>query len=517
MFSNKSAVKGSARPEEDAASVWSGLSTALEKHCSHAWNEQSFRDMLNASMRFSSLDHDVRNNVTPALEIPEFEQLVSEIEQCLHNQNYTSAADGLIKGTVHYSHTGYLNQQLNFPLASAAVGAFWGAILNQGQAVFNMSPITSVIEKRMLDWAKKRLGFSEEAFGLSTGGGSLANLTALLAARNRLDQWRAWTHGGESELTLIVSKHAHYSMARAASIIGIGESNVCPLATDNQGRISLKALTEIIAEGRPCIVCLTAGTTSTGAFDDIAGFFKANPNLDRSKVWVHVDAAHGGSFYASKHLAKQFAALSQADSVCWDLHKVFFQSVPLSFLFFKDREAAGYASRHTTPYLSQELEGDYPDMHNWTLECSRSSNAIKLWMSLNTVGEATIVNDIQHLLRLTEAMHEGLTNNTRLQIYARPMSNILCFRVKANNEEVAQQLTHELFDRINDTGYWSVGHVYLDEIFHIKICCMNPRLTIDQVSDFVLEVDRRLRTLAAERLVNYEMGDRSPFLCEVVW
>ena len=255
----------------------------------------------------------------------------------------------------------------------------------------------------------------------------------------------------------------------------------------------------------------------TGSFDDVTGFFSLYPNLDRERTWVHIDATHGGSFYANSALANHFKAFAQADSVCWDLHKVFFQSVPLSFLFFRDRDTSGYASRHSTPYLTQELQGEYPDMHNWTLECSRTANALKLWMSLNTVGEKKIVNSIDRLWNMTLVLYESLKAIPRLNLYTKPSTNILCFRVEANNEDAGQHLTHELFKRLNNSGYWSIGHVYLNDTFYIKICCMNPRLTCEHVADFVSDVERTLSTIVAVCIVSSDLDASSQELCEAVW
>lgn len=482
-----------------------------------SWNSAQFAALLEASEQFARLNEDCRDHVLPNLEVADLERLADQIETDLQAENFPCAVDGLIDGAVHYSHSGYVNQQLNFPLPGASIGALWGALLNQGQAVFSMSPITSVIEKRMLDWARQRLRLSTTSFGLSTGGGSLANLTALLAARNKLDQWQTWNHGGTGETLLLVSDHAHYSMARAAAILGLGANNVEAIDTDSCGRINQGKLSELLATGRPCIICLTAGTTSTGAFDDIRGFFDRYLDLDRNRVWIHIDAAHGGSFYAVPELAKHFDAFAFADSVCWDLHKVYFQSVPLSFLFFRDRETADYVSKHKTPYLTQEMDGAYPDMHNWTLECSRTANALKLWLSLNTTGEGPIIDDILHLVRMTEEIYNGLSERRDIDIFARPVSNILCFRVKAANDEISQQLSMFLFKRINETGYWSIGYVYLEGRFFIKVCCMNPRLTSAHATEFVSEVERRVRTLAAVQMVNYGTGNESLGNSEAVW
>lgn len=501
---------------ESVISISGGQQPASLTH--REWDVPQFEAMLNASVRLSRLDEDARDKVIPMLSASELETLADSIENDLQAENFSGVVDGLIEGAVHYSNSGYLCQQLNFPVPGAAIGALWASLLNQGQAVFSMSPITSVIEKRMLNWARQRLRLSHVAFGLSTGGGSLANLTALLAARNKLDQWKTWKQGVGGDMRLIVSRHAHYSMAKAAAILGIGEQNVEAVETDTNGRIDLDKVSDILASEHPCIVCLTAGTTFTGAFDDIQDFFARNADIDRRRVWVHVDAAHGGSLYAVDKVSAQFDALAFADSVCWDLHKVFFQSVPLSFLFFRDRATADHVSQHSTSYLTQEVEGAYPDMHNWTLECSRTANAIKLWVSLNTTGEKAIVENINHLIRITDEIYIALSQISALQIYAPPTCNILCFRANSKNDAESYLLTKELFKRINNAGFWSVGHVHLDGYFYIKICCMNPRFSMEHVKEFVSEVERQVRTLAAVSMANYgSAGNDALKTSEAVW
>lgn len=442
------------------------------------WDVEQFHKMLDASRAFAKLNVDFREQVQPELNVLELESLTDAIEVLIQQSNYDAVIDGLIQGSVLYSHTGYLNQQLNFPVAASTIGALWSSILNQGHAVFSMSPISSVIERRMLDWAKGRLRLPRSAFGLSTGGGSLANLTALIAARNKLDDWHIWKRGGasHSQITVLVSQLAHYSIARSAAMIGIGEENVVAVEVDETGSIDIAKLCSRLEDGGRYIICLTLGTTSSGAFDDLAGFFLRHGVLERDRLWVHVDAAHGGSFYHCAKLSAQFEAIAQSDSVCWDLHKVFFQSLPLSFLFFKSKETANYVSKHCTPYLSQEIEGDYPDMHNWTLECSRSGNAMKLWLSLHNYGEHFFQKNIAHLVDMTDRLYSVLFSDPRIHIYAKPTTNIVCFNFKASDGDSGDVLTKKIFAELNADPAWSVGFVYIVSELFIKICFMNPRI-----------------------------------------
>ncbi len=443
----------------------------------NGWRSGLFERLLDASRILSGLNKDLRETVLPGQTLDDLEMLADQLEKDLRGGEFERVVGGLIRGSVHYSHSGYLNQQLNFPVPGAAVGALWAATLNQGQAVFEMAPLTSVIERRMLDWARDRLGLSKHTFGLSTGGGSLANLSALLAARNKLDDWSAWDTGARRPIRVLVSEHAHYSISRAASIVGIGAQNVVSIETDQKGRINQNALTSALVPGEPTIICLTFGTTTAGAFDDLGEFLAQHDKSSRSAWWIHVDAAHGGSFYGLDELQGRFNALSQVDSVCWDFHKVFFQSVPLSFLFFRSSHEASFLTGHNSPYLSQRMVGRYPDMHNWTLECSRTANALKLWVSLHTEGEKKLADDVEYLAAQARKLYLLLLDTPNLDVYCPPETNIVCARPSAGSESASNAATKELVDLLNGRGTWSVGQVRMRDRLYLKICLMNPRIS----------------------------------------
>ncbi|MCW5257148.1 aspartate aminotransferase family protein [Verminephrobacter aporrectodeae subsp. tuberculatae] len=476
------------------------IDASEERREFNGWRSGLFKRLLDASAMFARLDSDLRSNVLPDRSPLQLEDLASQLESDLRNGDLDKAVQGLIDGSVHYSHSGYLNQQLNFPVPGAAVGALWAAILNQGQAVFEMAPLTSVIERRMLDWARDKLRLSRHSFGLSTGGGSLANLSALLAGRNKLDDWSTWDTGTGHPIRVLVSEHTHYSISRAASIVGIGARNVVSIETDERGRINQDALASALVPGTPTIVCLTFGTTTTGAFDDLGEFLARHDKSSRSAWWIHVDAAHGGSFYRLPELQRQFDALSQVDSVCWDFHKIFFQSVPLSFLFFKDSPAASFLTGHNSPYLSQQMVGRYPDMHNWTLECSRTANAMKLWVSLHTEGEERLAGDVKHLARRTRDLHDLLLSISALDVYCLPETNIICVRLRANSEPASNEATKRLVEFLNGRGIWSVGQVRMRDRLYLKLCLMNPRITSDGIQRLATEIRRFAAESAAREL-----------------
>ena len=441
--------------------------------------DAAFKSLLKASNNFLDLNANVRADPVPDLSIADLERLADQLAVSMVGGRWDECVEIMMSGSVHYSNTGFLKQQLNAPLSGSAIGALWAAILNQGQAVFEMSPLTSVLEARMLEWTKQRLRLSRTAFGLSTGGGTLANLSALLAARNRLDNWGRWTKGtAELRIRVLCSDAAHYSVTRAVSILGIGNNAVVTVATSTDGRIDIDALLDQLENDVPTIVVLNAGTTFSGAFDDIVDFFARYRRSER--VWVHIDACHGGSFYDTPALTRHFACFAYAESVCWDLHKAYFQSTPLSFLFFQRRELANYTSNHSITYLSQDDQCRYPDMNRWTLECSRTANALKLWVSLHVTGETAIVEMVAKLHDSAVMFEAGLSEH--FETTGTPDTNIVAFRPR---DPCTDARVHQLVHTLQNQYGLILGTIEWQGRLYARACFMNPRVTDADVAAMI--------------------------------
>ncbi|RFA30307.1 hypothetical protein CAI21_06765 [Alkalilimnicola ehrlichii] len=269
---------------------------------------------------------DDTGSVAPSLDGKALKQRLHEAKRLLRNGRYEDAIALLGEGAVNLYHPGYMSQQLCAPAAASVVGDALASLLNQGHAVFSMSPTHSLVEDEVLAWAKQRLGLAEDFVGIPTGGGSLSNLSALLAARNFLSNWRGWRDGAWPKLTVFSTAFSHYSVARAAGMLGIGVENCLEIEGDRYGRMSVEGLAKSLTrlrDSEPAVVVLTLGNTATGAIDPIADAVAVARRI-RPDVWIHVDAAHGGGLFHLSSLHETFAALKECDSVSWNPHKLFF-------------------------------------------------------------------------------------------------------------------------------------------------------------------------------------------------
>ena len=152
----------------------------------------------------------------------------------------------VLTGSHHIHHPRYVGHQVSAPLGSAALAELASAILNNGTAEYEMGPVSNAMEKRLLEWLGSTLGFGRDVEGLFTSGGSAGNLTALAAARQAIDGVNAWEAGlaGTPPLAILVSEQAHYSVDRAARILGLGAGGVVPVPVDDRYRLDPESIGE---------------------------------------------------------------------------------------------------------------------------------------------------------------------------------------------------------------------------------------------------------------------------------
>ena len=332
----------------------------------------------------------------------------------------------------------YMGHQVCPPLPVAALADAVVSVLNQSQAVWEMSPAGTLLEARLIRWFASLAGYDEGAAGGSfVSGGSAATLTALLAARAHAFP-DAWRRGSPHDVAIVTGEQAHYSVSRAAGIMGIGADAVVTVPVNDAGSTDIRALSATLDSLRsqrrrvPAVVA-TAGSTATGAFDDLHACADLAAQHD---AWLHVDAAHGASGLLSDLVRPRLAGIERADSLAWDPHKMMFQPLSTALVLVRDRRALEQAMRQEASYLFQPATGDGSDAADarpadqgaWTLQCSRRSDALRLWLALEYYGVNTIAELFDHCVRLTRRLHELLADADDFEPLHAPQCNMLCFR-----------------------------------------------------------------------------------------
>ena len=260
----------------------------------------------------------------------------------------------------------------------------------------------SDIETQTIRWLAQFLGYPSQ-FGFFTSGGTISNLTALAAARERALPGSRTTGLAGHTLSLYCSAEAHYSVKRAAEVLGLGANNVRAIAIDQHRRMIPSELARAIDADRksgviPMAVVATAGTTLTGAVDPIGQIVDA-----ASGVWVHVDGAYGLPAAGAPTTRQLFAGLDRADSISIDAHKWMFVPKACSAILVRDPSALAAAFSHNEAYIPHDFgEVNAVDA---TIEYSRPLRALKLWLAFKVHGAKAIRAALEQNLEQAQLLY----------------------------------------------------------------------------------------------------------------
>jgi L-2,4-diaminobutyrate decarboxylase len=385
-----------------------------------------------------------------------------------------------------------MGHQVCPPFPSAVLADLAISTLNQSTAVWEMSPIGTEIEKEVVRWLARRAGYSDESEGTAVSGGSAANLTALLAARAR---WQQESGGSARRPVIVCSADAHYSVVRAAAIMGIAAGDVLKVLTDAQHRMDLGALgavldeIEMSGERSPLAIVATAGSTATGAFDHLTAIADIR---DRYRTWLHVDAAHGASVLLSASLRGLVDGLDRADSFAWDPHKMLWMPLSLGIVLVRDGNWLRRAFAADAPYLFQ-AERAGQDIGAMTIQCSKRADAVKLWLSLKMSGTAPFEAALDHVAAVTRHLHSLVASSSDFEAMHEPEFNIFCFRWIGDGtlpDEELDAANAAMRERLVRSGEAWITSTVLKGRRVLRVTLINPRTGFAEV-ERLLDILRR--------------------------
>ena len=321
--------------------------------------------------------------------------------------------------------------------------------LNANTGGWVLSPAAIEIELQLVRYFTTMFGLPPGAGGNLVSGGSLANLSALKLARDRagasvrLDGVR-----GVPPFAFYASAEAHFTVDRAADVLGLGESAVRKVAVDERLVLRPDHLERLIeadlaAGVVPAAIVATAGTTGTGAIDPIE---RLADIAARVGAWLHVDAAYGGAVVLSETLRPLLRGIERADSVTFDAHKWLYAPLLSSFLLVRDASALNRSFSAHAAYVEQDREvaDRGVDMGFEGLQLSRSFTALHAWIGLLAHGRAALARRIEHDVDLTNWLAERVRATPELELVCPPSLSICCFRYRP-----AGIVDDEYLDRLN--------------------------------------------------------------------
>ena len=380
-------------------------------------------------------------------------------------------ADVALAHMQHGDHPRYF-ARVPGPSSYAGVLADWlGTGFNAIAASWGGGSGPATVELVTLDWLRELLGMPEGTEGVMTSGGSLANLTALAAAR---------ADAGPGVCYL--SDQTHASILRALRTLGFSPEHVRILPSDERLRLPLDVLTaavetDVAAGRRPGFVVATAGTTNSGAVDPLPEI----ADLCRARgLWFHVDGAYGASAALCDAGRRALTGIERADSLVLDPHKWLFQPYDLGCVFVSRPTVLERAFRMTPDYLADvAAAADEVDLRDRGLELTRRARGLKLWLTFRTYGLARLRAAIQQGIAAAEYAERLVAADERWEVVTPAQLGIVTFGLRDSDYPDEHRARA---DALADEGFATLTSTRLHGRAVLRLCTINPRTSSQDIA-----------------------------------
>lgn len=382
--------------------------------------------------------------------------------------------DDAIPQSLNTPHPGYLAYIPGGGLFHAAVADLIADGVNRYVGTWFAAPALARLEANVVEWFCRMVDYPEEAFGVLTTGGSMANQIAITTAR-RETLGEAFLDG-----TVYVSDQVHHSVTKSAVLAGLPADNVRAVETDTAYRIDPDALAERIQADRdagldPFLVVANAGSTNTGAVDPMDRLADVSRAED---VWLHADAAYGGFFYLTDRGRDQLAGMAQADSITLDPHKGLFLPYGTGSLLVRDGQALARAHAVSADYIPDKDPGSgLVDFSQLTPELSRDFRGLRVWLPLKMHGLEPFRENLDEKLDLAAWAAERIAELEHVRVVAEPQLSTFAFRAEPDGigAEALDALNRAWLDAVNQRGRVHLSGTVLEDRFTLRVSVVSFR------------------------------------------
>ena len=413
-----------------------------------------------------------------------------------------------VEAYLHYAvktaHPGYINRMWAGANLPSIIGEMVSALTNTSACTYETAPVSTLMEKYLIQSMLNLVGFTH-GVGQMTTGSSNANMIAMLAARNHHSH-RAKQQGlfAQQELFAFVNEEAHYSLDRAANILGLGSDHLIKIPADSRGRMDARVLAEELeriskAGGKPFFVTATAGTTVRGGYDPLEPLLELRK---RYGFWLHVDGAWGGPVVFSPKLrARYLPDLEQADSFTLDFHKMPGTSLMCNVLLMQGdstmlRQAL---SAGDESYIFREGEdGSVRDLGTLSLQCGRRVDSLKWFLDWKFYGPEGLARRVEGYLELCEYAEAQIERHDMLEMVVPRESFNVCFRFRAPAGMDAARLNTAIRERMQRQGRYLVGTGFVQGELALRLLITNTKVGRTEIDDFLATVARTGQAILAE-------------------
>jgi glutamate/tyrosine decarboxylase-like PLP-dependent enzyme len=391
---------------------------------------------------------------------------------------------------------GYVQSSGSF---AGAAADFLASALNQNVTSWRSAPSATTIEHQTIDWLKEMVGFDPKGSGILLSGGSFANFAGIAAALRDstdadLNQQGVGALPGKPRV--YVSSMTHMSIAKSASLLGIGKEAIVTVPVDSAYRMNVRALEQQIlddtAAGHHAVCAVgTAGDVNTGAIDPLDAIADVCAAAD---IWMHVDGSYGALAARSARVNGAMRGLERADSMSLDPHKWLYAPLDAGCLLVKDANALRRAFSEGADYIDVVADRDMSDFAYWdhSPELSRRFRALKIWFMLKLHGARAIQDAIDSNIAVARHLAAAVEASDDFELLAPAPLSIVCFRYRNGDDAFNKQLMLE----VQRDGDAYLSNAMINGRFALRACIVNFRTTAAD-ADRLLDAIRRVASRMA--------------------
>lgn len=340
--------------------------------------------------------------------------------------------------------------------------------------VWATSPAATELEDKMMEWLRDMVGLSDKWTGSIQSGASDATLNAILTAREKASGFKINNVGlHDNSFRVYASEQIHSSIDKAVAISGIGKNNLVKVPVDKAFAMKASDLEKAILKDldeakKPLIIIAALGTTGSTAIDPLKDIVEI---AQKYKLWVHIDAALGGTALLLKEMRWMANGLEEADSFVFNPHKWMFTNFDASAYFVKDKQALLNTFAVNPEYLRTKEDGQVNNYRDWGVPLGRRFRALKLWFVIRSYGVAGLKEKIASHLEMAQWFKKQVENDKNFELLAPVPLNTVCFRyVKQGlSADELNFVNEKLMHSLNDSGKVFLTHVKLNEKYTLRL------------------------------------------------
>jgi len=391
----------------------------------------------------------------------------------------------IVPALTHWNHPSFFAYFATSTSAPGIFGELLSAAFDAKSMLWRTSPASTELEEVTLDWLRQMLSLDQGMTGFIYDTASVSSMHAIAAAREGVElRIREEGMSGRADLPLLrvyASEHAHSSIDKGIITLGLGQRSLRKIPVDAQFRMDAKALAEAIAEDKrngiiPFCIVATVGTTSTSSIDPIPAIVEIG---EQHAMWLHVDAAYGGSAAIVPEMRHVLAGCHRADSLVLNPHKWLFTPFDLSVLYCRHLDLLRRAFSLVPEYLRTPEQEKVRSGSDYGVQLGRRFRSLKLWMIIRYFGHEGLAARIREHCRLAKLFASWVEASPDWEVMAPAPFALVCFRARPAGMDATRldQLNEGIMHGVNTTGKALLSHTKLNDQLTLRLSIGNIRTT----------------------------------------